>query len=119
MEPFLWIAPPKGELGQTVQRIAGEIFLNNLTFELGAALGYLRRSNLRINTSGRMAKRQPDQCPLPGAHSFIDADRKIRYQPRRPPETDDLRRRLRDLANERRRFGYPRLFIRLCQKKLA
>jgi len=34
----------------------------------------------------------------------------IRYQSCRPPETE-LRTRLRDLANERRRFGYRRLFI--------
>src|SRR5436305_5754259 len=41
------------------------------------------------------------------------ADRKmIRYRSRRPPETE-LRARLRDLANERRRFGYRRLFILL------
>lgn len=44
---------------------------------------------------------------------FVDADRKmIRYQSRRAPETE-LRGRLRDLANERRRFGYRRLFILL------
>lgn len=47
------------------------------------------------------------------ACSVIDADRKmIRYRSRRPPETA-LRNRLRDLANERRRFGYRRLFILL------
>ncbi|MER9018761.1 IS3 family transposase [Mesorhizobium sp. M0898] len=47
------------------------------------------------------------------ACSFVGADRKmIRYQSRRPPETQ-LRGRLRDLANERRRFGYRRLFILL------
>ncbi|MER9197250.1 IS3 family transposase [Mesorhizobium australicum] len=47
------------------------------------------------------------------ACSFVCADRKmIRYQSRRPPETE-LRGRLRDLANERRRFGYRRLFILL------
>jgi putative transposase len=47
------------------------------------------------------------------ACSMIDADRKmIRYRSRRPPETE-LRERLRDLANERRRFGYCRLFILL------
>jgi hypothetical protein len=41
------------------------------------------------------------------------ADRKmIRHRSRRPPETE-LRTRLRDLANERRRFGYRRLFILL------
>jgi len=43
----------------------------------------------------------------------IDADRKsVRYRSRRPPETE-LRARLRELANERRRFGYRRLHILL------
>lgn len=43
----------------------------------------------------------------------IGVDRKmVRYQSRRPPETE-LRERLRSLANERRRFGYRRLFILL------
>jgi transposase InsO family protein len=47
------------------------------------------------------------------ACSVIDADRKmVRYRSRRPPETA-LRERLRSLANERRRFGYRRLFIML------
>jgi putative transposase len=47
------------------------------------------------------------------ACSLLAADRKmIRYRSRRPPETE-LRERLRDLANERRRFGYRRLFILL------
>lgn len=47
------------------------------------------------------------------ACSFVSADRKmIRYQSSRPPETE-LRGRLRDLAKERRRFGYWRLFILL------
>ena len=47
------------------------------------------------------------------ASSFVGADRKmIRYRSCRPPETE-LRTRLRDLANERRRFGYRRLFILL------
>ncbi|GGW45512.1 hypothetical protein GCM10011452_37050 [Gemmobacter lanyuensis] len=36
----------------------------------------------------------------------------VRYQSRREPDTV-LRGRLRDLANERRRFGYQRLFILL------
>ncbi len=50
------------------------------------------------------------------ACSVIAADRKtIRYRSRRPPETE-LRARLRDLANERRRFGYRRLLIRDCQE---
>ncbi|MEL7281169.1 MAG: IS3 family transposase [Pseudomonadota bacterium] len=44
---------------------------------------------------------------------LVDADRSmIRYQSRRPPDTG-LRQRLRDLANERRRFGCRRLFILL------
>ncbi len=44
---------------------------------------------------------------------FVGADRKmIRYQSCRPPETE-LRGRLRDIANERRRFGYRRLFTLL------
>lgn len=47
------------------------------------------------------------------ACQIISADRKmIRYQSCRPPEVE-LRLRLRDLANERRRFGYRRLFILL------
>ena len=47
------------------------------------------------------------------ACSIVAADRKmIRYRSRRPPDTE-LRARLRDLANERRRFGYRRLFILL------
>ena len=36
----------------------------------------------------------------------------IRYRSCRPPDTE-LRARLRDLANQRRRFGYRRLFILL------
>jgi len=53
------------------------------------------------------------------ACSVIDADRKmIRYRSRRPPETA-LRARLRDLANERRRFGYRRLFILLRREGKA
>lgn len=44
---------------------------------------------------------------------IAEADRKmIRYQSRRAPDTA-LRGRLRDLANERRRFGYRRLFVLL------
>jgi putative transposase len=49
------------------------------------------------------------------ACSIVEADRKmIRYRSRRPPDTA-LRARLRDLANERKRFGYRRLFILLRQ----
>ena len=47
------------------------------------------------------------------ACSVIAADRTtVRYHSVRPPETA-LRARLRELANERRRFGYRRLFIML------
>jgi putative transposase len=45
--------------------------------------------------------------------SLVAADRTmIRYRSRRPPETE-LRARLRELANQRRRFGYRRLYILL------
>ncbi len=47
------------------------------------------------------------------ACAIVGADRKmVRYRSRRPPDTA-LRKRLRDLANERRRFGYRRLFVLL------
>lgn len=47
------------------------------------------------------------------ACQIISADRKtVRYQSSRPPELE-LRAKLRDLANERRRFGYRRLFVLL------
>ncbi|SCB56124.1 HTH-like domain-containing protein [Bradyrhizobium shewense] len=47
------------------------------------------------------------------ACSIVGADRKmIRYHSSRPADAA-LRGRLRDLANERRRFGYRRLFVLL------
>src|SRR5271170_7970409 len=47
---------------------------------------------------------------------LVAADRKmIRYRSRRPPDVE-LRTRLRDLANQRRRFGYRRLFILLREQ---
>ena len=47
------------------------------------------------------------------ACSIVSADRKmVRYRSCRPPDTE-LRTQLRDLANERKRFGYRRLFILL------
>ncbi|MFZ3326758.1 MAG: IS3 family transposase [Methylocella sp.] len=50
------------------------------------------------------------------ACNLIAADRKmIRYRSRRSPDLD-LRARLRDLANQRRRFGYRRLFILLREQ---
>jgi putative transposase len=49
------------------------------------------------------------------ACSIVNADRKmIRYRSCRPPDTE-LRTQLRDLANERKHFGYRRLFILLRQ----
>ena len=49
------------------------------------------------------------------ACQIVEADRTmIRYRSRRPPDTE-LRKRLRDLANDRRRFGYRRLFVLLRQ----
>jgi hypothetical protein len=48
------------------------------------------------------------------ACSIVSADRKIiRYRSSRPPDVV-LRGRLRDLANERRRFGYRWLFVLTC-----
>jgi transposase InsO family protein len=50
------------------------------------------------------------------ACTLVAADRKmIRYQSRRPPDIE-LRGRLRELANQRRRFGYRRLFILLREQ---
>jgi putative transposase len=47
------------------------------------------------------------------ACSLVAADRKmIRYRSRRPPEIE-LRARLHELASQRRRFGYRRLYILL------
>ena len=47
------------------------------------------------------------------ACQIVGADRKmVRYRSHRPSDTG-LRARLRDLANERRRFGYRRLFVLL------
>jgi transposase InsO family protein len=50
------------------------------------------------------------------ACTLVSADRKmVRYQSRRPPD-GELRARLRNLANQRRRFGYRRLFILLREQ---
>jgi putative transposase len=50
------------------------------------------------------------------ACSIVNADRKmIRYRSCRPPDTK-LRKHLRELANERKRFGYRRLFVLLRQE---
>jgi putative transposase len=50
------------------------------------------------------------------ACGIVGADRKtVRYRSCRPPDTE-LRGRLRELANARRRFGYRRLFVLLRQQ---
>jgi putative transposase len=50
------------------------------------------------------------------ACSIVSADRKmVRYRSCRPPDAE-LRTQLRDLANERKRFGYRRLFVLLRQE---
>ena len=51
------------------------------------------------------------------ACSIVGADGKmIRYRSSRSPDAA-LRGRLRDLANERRRFGYRRLFVLLRREE--
>ena len=53
------------------------------------------------------------------ACSTIKVDRKtVRYRSRRPPD-DALRTRLRELAAERRRFGYRRLHVLLRREGLV
>ena len=50
------------------------------------------------------------------ACSIVSADRKmVRYRSCRPPDME-LRTQLHDLANERKRFGYRRLFVLLRQE---
>jgi len=50
------------------------------------------------------------------ACAIVSADRKtVRYRSRRPPDTG-LGTQLRELANERKRFGYRRLFVLLRQQ---
>ncbi len=64
-----------------------------------------REAVVHLCTAWEMSERR--------ACTLITADRTmIRYRSRRPPETE-LRARLRELANQRRRFGYRRLFILL------
>src|SRR3954447_23655082 len=53
------------------------------------------------------------------AWSTIKVDRKtVRYRSRRPPD-DALRARMRELAAERRRFGYRRLHVLLRREGLV
>lgn len=60
--------------------------------------------------------RVADELSERRASYIVGADRAmIRYRSRRAPDTE-LRGRLRELANERRRFSYRRLFVLLpCQ----
>ena len=67
-----------------------------------------REAVAHLRTAFQMSERR--------ACSVIAADRtSIRYRSRRPPDVE-LRGRLRDLANARRRFGYRRLFVLLRQQ---
>lgn len=67
-----------------------------------------REAVAHLRTAFQMSERR--------ACSVIAADRtSVRYRSCRPPDTE-LRGRLRDLANARRRFGYRRLFILLRQE---
>jgi transposase InsO family protein len=64
-----------------------------------------REAVAHLKTTRQMSERR--------ACSIVGADRRmVRYRSRRPPDTA-LRTRLRELANERRRFGYRRLFVLL------
>ena len=68
-----------------------------------------RQARRRRASSGRDGPSERRAC------SIVNADRKmIRYRSCRPPDTE-LRTHLRDLAHERKRFGYRRLFILLRQ----
>jgi len=68
----------------------------------------LREGVARIRTVLGVSERR--------ACSIVKADRKmVRYRSCRPPDTA-LRERLRELATERRRFGYRRLFVLLRRK---
>ena len=67
-----------------------------------------RAAVAHLRTAFQMSERR--------ACSVIAADRtSIRYRSRRPPDVE-LRGRLRDLTNARRRFGYLRLFVLLRQQ---
>ena len=63
-----------------------------------------REAVVHLRTALEMSERRA--CTLIADRTMI------RYRSRRPPETE-LRARLRELANQRRRFGYRRLFILL------
>lgn len=70
-------------------------------------VGPVARREAVAHLQARFGLSERRACRIAGA------DRKmVRYRSRRPPDTA-LRARLRDLANERRRFGYRRLFILL------
>jgi transposase InsO family protein len=67
-------------------------------------IAVLREHEAGVKTAGLSERR---------ACSIVSADRKmVRYRSCRPPDLA-LRAQLRDLANERRRFGYCRLFVLL------
>jgi len=83
--------PAERDEGALVKKKAGPAVKREAVAHLQAKLGLSERRACRI----------------------VGAERKmIRYRSCRAPDTE-LRQRLRDLANERRRFGYRRLFVLL------
>lgn len=81
--------------------------LRELLVKNGRALAAKREGVAHLQAALGLSERR--------ACNVVDADRKmIRYQSCRPPDTE-LRLRLRELANERKRFGYHQLFVLLRQ----
>src|SRR5579875_941650 len=99
-----------GRRGPEAAEAAGRVGARHLGAE-GAALKKMagsaakREAAAHLRSSLEMSERR--------AWSLAAADRTmVRYRSRRLPDTA-LRARLRELANERRRFGYRRLFVLL------
>src|ERR1700738_4519244 len=110
--------PELGDVGSDAVQLEGQVRRDGC---LGCqtAAGTRRRERQAEEAAGGVDARR--LCPARAsgkkrACSVIAADRtSIRYQFCRPPDTE-LRCRLRDLANARRRFGYRRLFVLLRQQ---
>ena len=95
-----------------LKKLLAELMLDNAALkELLTKNGRARRKReavAHLRSALEMSERR--------ACSIVTADRTmIRYRSQRPPDTE-LRTRLRELANQRRRFGYRRLFILLRRK---
>src|SRR6202453_2568723 len=76
------------------------------------------QKNGRARRQARRCRASSGRDGSVGTAGLFDrhADRKmIRYRSCRPPDTE-LRTHLRDLAHERKRFGYRRLFVLLRQE---